>query len=165
MPFDEHGLGTRDRAILHVQPFDQLRTLGHRQFLMVEQHAHPLGQPMLANGMEGFRSFMPSLINAVAASLGVEPPLGSGSGNGGLERGGQVHVRLPGANPFMTAVYHYLVAPDQPWLDGFCVQKGLIRQFVAMPLGQGLHGGGADLWRRRTWRHPDHRLPDEARSL
>jgi len=31
----------------------------------------------------------------------------------------------------------YLVIPDQPWLDGFCVQKGLIRQFVAMPLGQG----------------------------
>jgi hypothetical protein len=31
----------------------------------------------------------------------------------------------------------YLVRPSQPWLDGFCVQKGLIRQFVAMPLGQG----------------------------
>ncbi len=31
----------------------------------------------------------------------------------------------------------YLVAPMQPWLDGFCVEKGLIRQFVAMPLGQG----------------------------
>lgn len=31
----------------------------------------------------------------------------------------------------------YLVLPDQPWLDGFCVQRGLIRQFVAMPLGVG----------------------------
>ncbi len=31
----------------------------------------------------------------------------------------------------------YVVIPDQPWLDGFCVRKGLIRQFVAMPLGQG----------------------------
>ena len=31
----------------------------------------------------------------------------------------------------------YLVVPEQPWLDGFCVQKGLIRQFVAMPLGEG----------------------------
>ncbi len=31
----------------------------------------------------------------------------------------------------------YVVVPDQPWLDGFCIQKGLIRQFVAMPLGQG----------------------------
>lgn len=32
---------------------------------------------------------------------------------------------------------NYLVAPEQPWLDGYCVEKGLIRQFVAMPLGQG----------------------------
>lgn len=32
---------------------------------------------------------------------------------------------------------NYLVVPDQPWLDGFCVRKGLIRQFVAMPLGAG----------------------------
>ena len=31
----------------------------------------------------------------------------------------------------------YLVAPMQPWLDGFCVTKGTIRQFVAMPLGRG----------------------------
>lgn len=31
----------------------------------------------------------------------------------------------------------YVVLPDQPWLDGFCVEKGLIRQFVAMPLGEG----------------------------
>lgn len=32
----------------------------------------------------------------------------------------------------------YLVVPKQPWLDGFCVQKGVIRQFVAMRLGEGL---------------------------
>ena len=31
----------------------------------------------------------------------------------------------------------YLSVPDQPWIDGFCVQKGLVRQFVAMPLGEG----------------------------
>ena len=31
----------------------------------------------------------------------------------------------------------YVVVPEQPWLDGFSVDKGLIRQFVAMPLGQG----------------------------
>ncbi|MEO1527354.1 MAG: hypothetical protein AAFX06_18145 [Planctomycetota bacterium] len=31
----------------------------------------------------------------------------------------------------------YLVAPTQPWLDGFVVKKGTIRQFVAMPLGSG----------------------------
>jgi hypothetical protein len=31
----------------------------------------------------------------------------------------------------------YLVWPAQPWLDGYCVRKGVIRQFVAMPLGAG----------------------------
>ena len=31
----------------------------------------------------------------------------------------------------------YLVLPDQPWLDGYCVDEGVIRQFVAMPLGAG----------------------------
>jgi len=32
----------------------------------------------------------------------------------------------------------YLVIPIQPWLDGFCVEKGVIRQFVAAALGDGL---------------------------
>ena len=31
----------------------------------------------------------------------------------------------------------YVVVPEQPWLDGYCVEKGIIRQFVAMPLGAG----------------------------
>ena len=31
----------------------------------------------------------------------------------------------------------YMVTPKQPWLDGYCVQKDQIRQFVAMPLGEG----------------------------
>lgn len=46
----------------------------------------------------------------------------------------------------------YMVPPDQPWLDGYCVEKGIIRQFVAMPLageytveaqitGKAEHGG------------------------
>jgi hypothetical protein len=32
---------------------------------------------------------------------------------------------------------NYLVVPEQPWLDGYCVERGVIRQFVAMPLGAG----------------------------
>ena len=36
-----------------------------------------------------------------------------------------------------SADQDYVVTPGQPWLDGYCVQKGLIRQFVAMPLGEG----------------------------
>lgn len=31
----------------------------------------------------------------------------------------------------------YVVSPSQPWLDGFAIEKGVIRQFVAMPLGDG----------------------------
>jgi hypothetical protein len=31
----------------------------------------------------------------------------------------------------------YLVSPPQPWLDGIAGGKGMIRQFVAMPLGTG----------------------------
>ncbi|MHB8955990.1 MAG: hypothetical protein ACYC4U_23670 [Pirellulaceae bacterium] len=31
----------------------------------------------------------------------------------------------------------YVVVTEQPWLDGYCVEKGIIRQFVAMPMGAG----------------------------
>jgi hypothetical protein len=31
----------------------------------------------------------------------------------------------------------YIVVPSQPWLDGFNVSKGVIRQFVAVPLNSG----------------------------
>ncbi|MDH4044467.1 MAG: hypothetical protein OEY20_10060 [Gemmatimonadota bacterium] len=32
---------------------------------------------------------------------------------------------------------NYVAIPEQPWLDGYCVEQGVIRQFVAMPLGAG----------------------------
>jgi len=32
---------------------------------------------------------------------------------------------------------NYVAVPEQPWLDGYCVDEGVIRQFVAMPLGAG----------------------------
>jgi hypothetical protein len=32
---------------------------------------------------------------------------------------------------------NYIVCPEQPWLDGINVGDGIIRQFVAMPLGMG----------------------------
>lgn len=32
----------------------------------------------------------------------------------------------------------YLVSPQQPWIDGFVVSEGVVRQFVAVPLGAGL---------------------------
>jgi hypothetical protein len=36
-----------------------------------------------------------------------------------------------------TKKQDYVVTPDQPWLDGFNVGKNTVRQFVAMPLGEG----------------------------
>ena len=59
---------------------------------------------MLANGVEGFRQFVPSLLNAVATGLGVGSPLDGSTGNGGLERGVQVSVGLIGANQFAAAI-------------------------------------------------------------
>ena len=40
-------------------------------------------------------------------------------------------------NGLHSDIQDYLVASEQPWLDGYSVEKGLIRQFVAMPLGDG----------------------------
>ena len=31
----------------------------------------------------------------------------------------------------------YIVVPEQPWLDGYCVAQDQVRQFVAMPMGAG----------------------------
>ena len=43
--------------------------------------------------------------------------------------------------PFTTepdfAEEDYFEVPAQPWLDGFCTEKGEVRQFVAMPLHRG----------------------------
>jgi hypothetical protein len=44
---------------------------------------------------------------------------------------------LPDEGPTLGEPQDYLVCPDQPWLDGFNVGEGVIRQFVAMPLGLG----------------------------
>ena len=43
----------------------------------------------------------------------------------------------PWSNGLSRNPQDYMVIPDQPWLDGYCVEKGIIRQFVAMPLGEG----------------------------
>jgi hypothetical protein len=36
-----------------------------------------------------------------------------------------------------TRAQDYVVVPQQQWLDGVAVEPGVVRQFVAMPLGQG----------------------------
>ena len=44
----------------------------------------------------------------------------------------------PWHNRLTTKPQDYVVIPKQPWIDGFCVSKGVVRQFVAMPLGDGV---------------------------
>lgn len=43
----------------------------------------------------------------------------------------------PWKNELSESPQDYVVIPEQPWVDGFSVQKGMVRQFVAMPLGEG----------------------------
>lgn len=56
----------------------------------------------------------------------------------------------PWASGLAAEPQNYMVAPDQPWLDGFCVEKGMIRQFVAMPLGSG-YSAEEQLTGRAEW--------------
>jgi len=43
----------------------------------------------------------------------------------------------PWRNDLSREPQDYAVVPLQPWIDGFAVDRGVIRQFVAMPLGSG----------------------------
>ena len=43
----------------------------------------------------------------------------------------------PWSDGLLRRPQNYVIAPTQPWLDGYVVEKGVIRQFVAMPLGAG----------------------------
>lgn len=35
------------------------------------------------------------------------------------------------------SIQDYVVVPEQPWIDGIAVKPGAVRQFVAMPIGDG----------------------------
>jgi ubiquitin len=39
--------------------------------------------------------------------------------------------------PLSSDIQDYVALPRQPWLDGICTAPGVVRQFVAMPLGHG----------------------------
>ena len=78
--------------------------------------------------------------------------------------------------PGLTAnPQNYIVCPDQPWLDGINTGSGLIRQFVAMPLGSGYTIEGQLTGSERTGgiqfvvfepkpgRFPDRAPPDSRR--
>jgi hypothetical protein len=44
----------------------------------------------------------------------------------------------PWSHPLDRDGQDYVVLPEQRWLDGYCVAKGVIRQFVAAPQGGGI---------------------------
>lgn len=52
---------------------------------------------------------------------------------------GKINAVTGGAwsNSIHAEPQDYMVSPDQDWLDGFCIEKGRVRQFVAEPLGRG----------------------------
>ena len=72
---------------------------------------------------------------------------------------------------------NYLVVPDQPWLDGINAGDGWVRQFVAMPMGEGYsveaqitgteHHGGIQIlaFEPKAGRFPDQPPPVEASGL
>lgn len=65
-----------------------------------------------------FRSTIPCAVKIVSGSVNALT--------------GELDREELGAEP-----QNYVVLPDQPWLDGFKVAAGTVRQFVAMPLGGG----------------------------
>jgi hypothetical protein len=48
----------------------------------------------------------------------------------------------PWTEALSSSEQDYLVCPPQPWLDGMKTEAGIIRQFVAMPLGMGYTAEG-----------------------
>lgn len=50
-------------------------------------------------------------------------------------------INAVSGEPWRTGLHRepqdYAVIPGQPWLDGYAIEKGIIRQFVAEPLGLG----------------------------
>lgn len=81
------------------------------------------------------------------------------------------------AQRLSRAPQDYVVIPDQPWLDGINAGDGFVRQFVAVPLGEGLtveaqltgderQGGLAlSLFEPRPGRFPDAMPPFDGRCL
>lgn len=78
----------------------------------------------------------------------------------------------PWEDALQAHLQDYLVCPNQPWLDGFNAGAALVRQFVAMPLGEGysleaqLTGaeqvGGIQMrvYEPKPGRFPDHPPPE-----
>ena len=86
-------------------------------------------RPATAYRQCGQRTFHPQHLPRIAADFDDDPKVASGKFN------------AISGEPWRDSLNHdpqdYLVLPTQPWLDGYCVEEGIIRQFVAMPYGEG----------------------------
>ena len=75
-------------------------------------------------------------INAVSGEAWT-PQLQSTAHLGANDRSGYMQSISSLQQTSTKGAQDYVTIPDQPWLDGFNVGNGQIRQFVAMPLGDG----------------------------
>ncbi len=73
---------------------------------------------------------------AVKIGTGKINAISGSQWSGGLQHPRQVSEIHSGKA--MEAKQDYVVIPEQPWLDGYCTEETVIRQFVAMPLGKGV---------------------------
>lgn len=85
----------------------------------------------------------------------------------------------PWRDALVADAQNFIVVPGQPWLDGYVVEKGAIRQFVAMPLGSGYSAeeqitgkaefGGVQLrfvpLRREVWEREEPRREAERNAV
>jgi hypothetical protein len=77
-------------------------------------------------------------INAVSGEAWTPHLQSIGQPNGqALDRAGYMQSLTSAPRIPVNGAQDYVTIPDQPWLDGFNVGNGQIRQFVAMPLGDG----------------------------
>jgi hypothetical protein len=105
----------------HVDDFDEgipPPWIEHGGVMLPMYQSEALWINFSANYVESRRVYYPFAIKVSAGKINA---ITGDSWSEGLNKGPQ----------------DYLVAPEQPWLDGYCVEKGFIRQFVAMPLGAG----------------------------
>ncbi|KAJ4424865.1 hypothetical protein N0V82_000368 [Gnomoniopsis sp. IMI 355080] len=100
-----------------------------------------------------FRSTAPFMIKMYAGGVNVV------SGEHSEEDAGTQARRISLLRQGRT-IQDYVVVPPQPWIDGIAVKSGMVRQFVAMPLGQG-YTVEAQLTGRRSREASSWRLPPQ----
>jgi hypothetical protein len=137
--------------------FDDLRISFHRTLRIPDDgRAYPLppglgGLPIvrtaeyldrLPGGSVGADDFLIPMYQREALWLGFDkdwPPVAISVALGTVNAvSGRRQAPRPSTNP-----QDYLVVPEQVWLDGINVGPASVRQFVAMPLGQGYTVEGA----------------------